>query len=93
MLHVLRRLVSAAHEIEREKDRHMTSRFFTLVIRSRDYCSVDPTRVFCDGVSHAFFSFGRRLLSGDVPCDGRSDSLNDVRAAYICDHAQPTATV
>jgi len=37
--------------------------------------------------------FRRRLLSGHVPCDGRSDSLNDVRTGDISDHAQPTAAV
>jgi hypothetical protein len=29
----------------------------------------------------------------DVPCDGRSDSLNDVRAGHLRDHAQPSSAV
>jgi len=37
--------------------------------------------------------FRRRLLSGHVPCDGGSDSLNDVRTGDIGDDAQPTAAV
>ena len=37
--------------------------------------------------------FRRRLLSGNMPCDGRSNFLDDVRTGDIGDHAQPTAAV
>ena len=37
--------------------------------------------------------FRRRLLPSDMPCDGRSNFLDDVRTGDIGDHAQPTAAV
>jgi len=45
----------------------------------------------CDTADRA--EFRRRLLPGNMPCDGRSNFLDDVRTGDIGDDAQPTAAV
>ena len=52
-------------------------------------CGVSVNR--CHTADRA--EFRRRLLSGNMPCDGRSNFLDDVRTGDIGDHAQPTAAV
>ena len=52
-------------------------------------CGVSLNR--CDTADRT--EFRRRLLPGNMPCDGRSNFLDDVRTGDIGDHAQPTAAV
>ena len=52
-------------------------------------CGVSLNR--CDTADRA--EFRRRLLPGNMPCDGRSNFLDDVRTGDIGDDAQPTAAV